>query len=80
MNSFIVGSTLDLNKTNQLLLKNASNKYLLKNKQLLKETIKEGKPYMINDFLNHSDYSYMTETSNEENKIENNELILGLHN
>lgn len=28
---------------------------------------------MINDFLNNSDYSYMSETSNEERKIEYNE-------
>eukprot|EP00347_Sterkiella_histriomuscorum_P008608 403344443 len=79
MNSFLIGSTLDLTKNKQMLLKNTSNAYLLKNKQLLKDTLKEGKPYMINDFLNHSDYSYMSETSNEEQKI-NSQINLDLKN
>ncbi|CDW80079.1 UNKNOWN [Stylonychia lemnae] len=70
MNSFMINSTLDMNRTTHMLSKNASNKVLIKNKQSLKDKIQEGKPYMINDYLNNSGYSFISETSNEDAKIE----------
>ena len=35
---------------------------------MLQDKIKDGKGYILNEYLNHSDYSYISENSNEDKK------------